>query len=184
MHELGAVGHFVQHGAFRAQLQAALIHIIELGELADFDGAFRGRQLADDGFEQGGFAQAIASAHADALAVFKREGEAGEQGAFAHAHAEVAQFHGAVAELGRRRNDQFDVFLNGRAVLRGDFVVAVKTVLRLAALGARAGANPGEFALQKHLALVLHHGVAGLALGFVEQVIGVIAVVPEKPAVA
>ena len=79
LHELRAVGDLVQHGAFLVQLQPALVHVIEFRELAGFHRAFGGRQLADDDFQQRGFAEAVPSANADALAVLKREIETGKQ---------------------------------------------------------------------------------------------------------
>ena len=75
---------------------------------------------------------------------------------------------------------EFDVLFDSRSFLRGDFVVTFKTVFLLGALGARSLPHPRQFFLQKHLAFVLHHRVGGLALGFVQQVIRVIAAVrPE-----
>jgi len=101
----------------------------------------------------------------------------------AKVHAEIAQLDDAVAEWRWRRNAEFDVLLNHRSVLRYRVVVTLETVLLLAALGARPLAHPGQFLLQKHLALVLDRGVGGLALGLVQQVIGVVAVVPEEAAI-
>ena len=99
-------------------------------------------------------------------------------------HAETGDFHRAIAELRRRRNAQFHVLLDHRAVLRRLVVVALEAVLLLAALRARTLAHPREFLFQKHLALVFDRRVGGLALGLVEQVFGVIAVVRKKLAVA
>ena len=79
LHKLRAVGDLVQHRAFLVQLQPALVHVIEFRELAGLHRAFRRRELADDDFQQRGFAQAVPPADADALAVFKREIEAAKQ---------------------------------------------------------------------------------------------------------
>ncbi len=78
MHEFRAVGDLVQHGAFLVQLQPRLVHVIELRELAGFHRAFGRRKLADDDFQQRGFAEAVPPADADALAVFKRKIEPGK----------------------------------------------------------------------------------------------------------
>ena len=180
MHELRAVGDFVQHRVLLVQLEAALIHIIKLRELAGFHRAFGRRKLADDRLEQRGFAETVPPANADALAVLERVTEPAEQFLSADFHAEIAQLHGAIAKLRRRRNDEFNIFFNHRPGLRGGVVVTLKTVLLFAALRARALAHPGEFLFQKHLALMFDRRVGGLTFGLVQQVIGVVAVVREK----
>ena len=166
------------------QLQPPLVHVIELRELAGFHRAFRGCELADDDFQQRGFAEAVPPAYADALAVLKREIETGKQFLPGDFHAEIADFHRAIAELRRRRNDQLHVLLDHRAVLRRLVVITLETVLLLAALRARPLSHPRQLLFQKHLALVLDGGVGGLALGLVQQVIGVIAGVRKKLPVA
>ncbi len=165
-------------------MQSALVHIVEFRELAGLHRAFRGRELADDDLEQRGFAEPISPADADALAVLEREVESGKQSAPAEFHAEIAHLHGAIAELRRRRNAKFHVLLNDGPVLRRFVVVTLETVLLLAALRARALAHPRQFLFQKHLALVLDHRVGFLPLGFVEQVIGVVAVVRPEFSIA
>ncbi len=145
--------------------------------------AFGGRELADDDLEQRGFAQAVPPGDADAPAVLEREIEPAKQRAPAEVHAEVAQLDDAIAQLRRRRNAKLHVFLDHRPVLRGGFVVTLEAVLLFAALRARPLPHPGQFLFQKHLALVLDGGVGGLALGLVQQVIGVIAGMREKPAI-
>ena len=122
-------------------------------------------------------------ADADALAVLEREIEPAKQRAPAEVHAEVAQLDDAIAQLRRRRDAQLHVLLDHRPVLRGGFVVTLEPVLLFAALRPRTLPHPGQFLFQKHLALVLDGGVGGLALGLVQQVIGVVAGVREKPAI-
>ena len=117
--ELRAVADFLQHRAFLAQLQPALVHVVELRELAGLHRAFGGRELADDDFEQRGFAEAVPPADADALAVLEREIEPAKQRAPAEVHAEIAQLDDAIAQLRRRRDAQLHVLLDHRPVLRG-----------------------------------------------------------------
>ena len=183
LHEFRAVGYLVQHGALLVELETALVHIIEFGELADLDRARGRRQLANDDFEQRGFAEAVAAADADASPVFKREIEAGKQGLSAEIHPQAGDLNGAVAQLRRRRDAQFHVLLDHRSVLGRLIVIPLKPVLLLAALGARALSHPGEFLFQEHLALVLDHRVSLLPLGLGQEIVGVIAVVRKKLAV-
>src|ERR1039458_9056543 len=95
----------------------------------------------------------------------------------------MADFHRAVAKLRRWGNDEFNIFLDHRPVLRRFIVITLETIFLFAALGARALAHPRELLFQKHLALVLDHRIGGLALGLVQEVVGVVAGVRKKLAV-
>ena len=157
-----------------------MVNVIKFRERADFHRAFGRFEFTNNNFKQRGFAESIASNDADSLAVLEGKIESAKQSAPAEFHPDIAQLGDAIAELRRRRNAKFDFLFNDWTRLRGGVVVTLETVLLLAALRARPLAHPGQFLFQKHLAFVLDGRVGGLALGFREQVIGVIALVPEK----
>src|SRR6185295_18446748 len=118
-----AVSDLVEHGAFFVQLEAPLVHVIKFCELARFHRAFGRWELPEDGPEQRGFAEAVPPADTDAMAVLECVTESAEQFRSTGFHAEISQFHRAIAELRRRWNAKFNVFLDHRPGLRGSFVV-------------------------------------------------------------
>ena len=157
-----------------------MIHVVELCELADLHCAFRGRELADDGFQHRGLAETIPSTNADALTVLKSVVEPAEQFLSTQRHAEIAHLHRAIAQLRRRRDAKFHILLDCWPVLRRFVVVTLEPILLFAALRSRALAHPRQFFFQKHLALVLDGRVRFLTFRFGQQVIGVVTVLrPE-----
>src|SRR6185436_5664619 len=124
--------------------QPALVHVIELRELADLHRALGGGQLSKDELDQRGLAHPVPPGDADTLAVLEHEIEFAKQGAPAKLHAEMAQLDDAIAQLRRRRDAKLRVVLNDRPVLRGRVVVTLEAVFLLAALRTRTLAHPGE----------------------------------------
>src|SRR5439155_11102394 len=151
--------------------------------LADLHRSLGGGKLSNDNLEQRGFAQPVPPGDADPLAVLEHEVESAKQGPPAKFHADVAQLDDAIAQWWRRRDAKLCVLLNGRPVLRGGVVVTLEPVFLFAALRTRTLADPSQFLSQKHLALVLNGRIGGLAFSPGQEVIGVVAVVPEEPAI-
>src|SRR2546421_5888596 len=90
--ELSAVADFLQDRSLFVELDSALVHIIETSQLARFDRAFGGLNLAQDDFQERGFAKPVPASDAEALAGREIKIQPGEELLAAQFHSHVYQF--------------------------------------------------------------------------------------------
>ena len=179
---LAAAADFLPDGLVIVEGETVLIDVIDLRARADFHLAVGRRQFADDVFQQGRFAEAVAADNAEALASPEVKIHVIKELPPAEFHADVGQRDDAIGELRRGRDDHLDVDLLFRRTLGRFFEIALDTVHRFGAPRAGSAPHPFQFVLEKHLPLVLDAGLGGFALRLGDQIVVVTALVIDEAA--